>query len=335
MSGHEIKFEIKSIRLEPVGTHNTIQPFSSQISKGVTSEIRVHEIRGGSHKPKIYVGGGMHGDELNGVTAVVKLVRIIPTYGLRGKIVLVPLQSPAAFSFRERLNPFDPIDPDWIHPGRKNGTYSQRIKHILNAIAADADCVIDLHTSGREGANNPMIYIPPETGNSAGNRSLELAKNFGGDRLVFGASEDEYGWPVRNAMPFVAVREGKMGLYAEAGVGGAGIPDNRHVNYFVTGVLNVMKSLGMIEGAVEEQGERIITSPIKKEIEIHSPLNGLFMPTTTLGNRVTRGAILAEVWSPDGCVESVYSTGEGLITYMNQFGSVGCGDKLYTISPSE
>ena len=74
-----------------------------------------------------------------------------------------------------------------------------------------------------------MIYVPPESGNGAGNRSLELAKKFGGDRIVFGVKEDDYGWPVRNAMPFVAVREGKIGLYAEAGVGGAGIPDNRYV----------------------------------------------------------------------------------------------------------
>jgi hypothetical protein len=333
MSDHESKIETKSIKIEPVGTHNTIQPFSSQIKKGIESEIRVIEIRGDSPKPKIYVGGGTHGDELNGVAACIKLGKIIPTCRMRGTVILVPLQSPAAFSFRERLNPFDPIDPDWIHPGEVNGTYSQRIKHVLNSLAGDADCVIDLHTSGRGGMNNPMVYIPPETGNGAGNRSLELAKSFGGDRLVFGTGEDEYGWLVRNAMPFVAVREGRMGLYVEAGVGGAGIPDQRYVDYFVKGVLNVMKTLGMIEGGVEEQGERVIASPTGLEMGVFSPLDGLFMPIEALGRRVRRGAALAQVWGLDGRIETVYSKGEGLITYMNQFGSVGSGDRLFTISP--
>jgi predicted deacylase len=332
MSQNEIKIVSRSIKIEAVGTHNTIQPFSSQIKRGIESEIRVHEIMGSPQKPKVYVGGGMHGDELNGVAAVIKLVRIIPTHRFRGTIVLVPIQNPAAFWFRERLNPFDPIDPDWVHPGKLKGTYSQRVKHVLNSLASDADCVIDMHTSGRGGANNPMIYIPPETGNGSGNRSLDLAKSFGGDRLVFGACEDVYGWPVRNAMPFVAVREGRMGLYAEAGVGGASIPDSRNVEYFVRGVLNVMKALGMIEGAIEEQGERLIASPTIPEEEVYSSLGGLFIPFEEIGCRVNTGVVLGEVWDLDGQVETILSPTNGRITFMNQFGSVGSGDRLFTIS---
>jgi uncharacterized protein len=333
MSSKEVQTTSRHIKVKAVWTHNTIQPFSSQVKKGVESEIWVHELRGSPQNPSIYVGGGTHGDELNGVAAVLKLRKILQGKIIRGTVILVPQQNPVAFSFRERLNPYDPIDPDWIHPGRENGTYSQRIKHVLNGLAAEADCVIDLHTSGRGGANNPMIYVPPESGNGAGNRSLELAKKFGGDRIVFGDKEDDYGWPVRNAMPFVAVREGKMGLYAEAGVGGAGIPDNRHVNYFVNGVLNVMKSLGMIDGEIEEQGDRVVMSPEQEEIDIPSPLDGIFLPNVSIGARVARDALLAEVWGPDGRLEFVYSKGEGLVTYMNQFGSVGCGDRLFTISP--
>jgi predicted deacylase len=332
MSDYEIMVETRSIRIEPVGTHNTVQPFSSQIRKGVESEIRVHEIKGSPQRPKIYVGDGIHGDELNGVAAVIKLLRIIPQNRLRGTIVLVPLQNPAAFGFRERLNPFDPIDPDWVHPGKLNGTYTQRVKHVLNSLAGDAYCVIDLHTSGRGGANNPMVYVPPETGNGSGSKSLDLAKSFGGDRLVFGTSEDDYGWPVRNAMPFVAAREGKMGLYAEAGAGGASIPDSRHVDYFVRGVLNVMKALGMIDGAIEEQGERLIASPTMPEAGAHSSLSGLFMPFEALGSRVSTGATLGEIWDLNGRVETVLSPADGQITFMNQFGSVGCGDRLFTIS---
>jgi predicted deacylase len=333
MSKNEVKFKASSIKIEPVGTHNTVPPFSAQIKKGIESEIWHHEIIGSAHKPRIYIGGGTHGDELNGVAAVLKLGNIIKEHKIGGTVILVPLQNPAAFKFRERLNPYDPIDPDWVHPGIETGTYSQRIKHVLNQLARDADCVIDLHTSGRGGTNNPMIYVPPEIGNGAGNRSLELAKIFGGDRLVFGKNEDEYDWPVKNTMPFVAVREGRMGLYSEAGVGGASIPDTRHVDYFVTGVLNVMKSLGMIEGTIEEQGERKISSPTESEQGVLATQDGIFKPIANLGSMVKRGDLMAEVWGLDGHVEKIYSPGEGLITYMNQYGSVGIKDTIYKISP--
>lgn len=123
-----------------------------------------------------------------------------------------------------------------------------------------------------------------------------------------------------------------MGLYAEAGAGGASIPDSRHVDYFVRGVLNVMKALGMIDGAIEEQGERLIASPTMPEAGAHLSLSGLFMPFEALGSRVSTGAVLGEVWDLNGRVETVLSPADGQITFMNQFGSVGCGDRLFTIS---
>ena len=90
----------RSIKIEPVGTHNTLQPFSSQIRKGIETEIIVHEVIGTPQTPKLYVGGGTHGDELNGVAAILKLWKILRE-NIRGTVILVPLQNPAAFSFRE------------------------------------------------------------------------------------------------------------------------------------------------------------------------------------------------------------------------------------------
>ncbi|MFX1514111.1 MAG: hypothetical protein ACFFCQ_16145 [Promethearchaeota archaeon] len=55
------------------------------------------------------------------------------------------------------------------------------MKHVLNQLVTTADCVIDLHTAGRDGTNNPMIYVPPEIGNGTGKRSLERSLAFGGE----------------------------------------------------------------------------------------------------------------------------------------------------------
>ena len=102
MSKEIMNFKTRSIKIKPVGTHNTIQPFSSQIKKGVDSEIWVHESRGIPNYPSIYVGGGTHGDELNGVAAILKLRKILENQKITGTVILVPQQSPAAFAFGER-----------------------------------------------------------------------------------------------------------------------------------------------------------------------------------------------------------------------------------------
>jgi predicted deacylase len=326
----------QSFHIPATGTHNSIPPFTSKIQPGIAVEIHAIHIIGTTPGPTLYIGGGMHGDEINGIAAALRLPKHIAHTNLKGNLIIVPLQNPAGYEFKARLNPFDPIDPDWVHPGKKTGPYSQSMKYILNQLAARADCVMDLHTAGRDGTNNPMIYVPPEIGNGAGKRSLSLALAFGGDRIVYGTTEDEYGWPVKFAMPFVAVREGKPGLYIEAGSGGAGIPDERFVNYFITGVLNVLKTMEMLKGEITDQGERIIVDPsIEQDRMLRAPVGGIFSPKIQIGETVMPGQLLAEIHCiPEG-EEQITAPVGGLITYLQRSGPTTKGDQLLVISSSE
>ncbi|MFW9825817.1 MAG: succinylglutamate desuccinylase/aspartoacylase family protein [Candidatus Thorarchaeota archaeon] len=336
MSGRKVTTGIhyEKFIIPPSGTHNTVAPFTSKMIKG--EEVAIHAIRinGKNVGPTVYIGGGMHGDEINGVEAILRISRTIDNKNLRGKLILVPVQNPGGYSFRTRLCPYDPIDPDWIHPGRKEGTYSQRMKYILNSLASEADCVIDLHTAGRGGSNNPMIYVPPETGNGAGEKSIELAKAFGGDRIIYGNSEDDYGWPVHLAMPFVAVKEGKMGLYPEAGQGGSYLPEERFVKYFITGVFNVLKKLDMIDGDIESQGEILIQKPLEvKDLNVRVKEGGLFNPIVDVGNMVKKGDKLGEIHHIPKGVHEINAPITGLITWSATYGTISDNGRVFTISP--
>ena len=324
----------QTFEIAPVGTHNTLPPFSSQMDKGVTANIHVIRIIGHSSGPKVYVGGGIHGDETNGIEAALRVANQIDYKELKGEVVIVPVQNPVGFKYRMRLNPYDPIDPDWVHPGNPKGTYTQRVKHILNELVADADCVIDLHTAGRGGINNTMIYVPPETGNGAGEKSLELSLSFGGDRIIQGKQLEDYGWPVEYAMPFVAVREGRAGIYAEAGGGGAKIPNQGFVEYLVTGVLNVFKKMDMIVGEPVIQGERQIVDPLKdQDISVRVEALGIHRPLAQVGERVKKGQVMAEVSLIPTGVQKYESPIDGVVMWQQSFGPVQKGDRLFTVSP--
>ncbi|MHA1973515.1 MAG: succinylglutamate desuccinylase/aspartoacylase family protein [Candidatus Hodarchaeales archaeon] len=329
---HKIIYE--KYPIQKVGTHNTLPPFNMEIDKGVHEEIHVIKHIGKEAGPLVYVGGGTHGDEVNGVLAVLWIHRKLKKIQLRGNVILVPLQNPAGYRFRTRLNPYDPIDPDWVHPGDRNGSYTQRMKHILNGLASEADCVIDLHTSSRKGSNNTMVYVPPGNKEEAEINSLNLSLAFGGDRIIYGNNEKDYGWPVQNAMPFVAVRKGKTGIYAEAGTGGSSIPEEKFVNYFVTGVMNVLSEIGVIDGQICKQGERKVVNPLNENsISVKSELPGIFMPKVMVGDRVTKGQILAKIYGiPDGEKEIV-SPINGIVMYRHMFGPTSEKDNIVTISP--
>jgi predicted deacylase len=323
---------IESFTIPAVGTHNSIPPFTSAMRPGVPAEIQAVTITGEEPGPSLYVGGGQHGDEIGGMAAAREVAERTDPKEVSGRLVVVPLQNPAAFRFRSRLNPFDPIDPDWVHPGDPKGSHYQRVKHVLNGRASGCDCVVDLHTAGMGGANSGYVYVPPELGNGAGRRSLQLARAFGGDRILQSDDESSYGWPVKSAMPFVANRDGRMGLYAEAGQGGATLPERRFVEYLSTGVFNVMKKMGMIPGDIVEQGERLLVDP-RSEETVEAPAEGLLRALVAPGDSVHRGQVIAEIDLIPLGMRQVRATASGAVIYLQRVGSISKGDTIATISP--
>ena len=93
------------------------------MTPGVPAEIQAVTIMGEEPGPSLYVGGGQHGDEIGGMAAAREVAERTDPKEVSGRLVVVPLQNPAAFRFRSRLNPFDPIDPDWVHPGDPKGSH--------------------------------------------------------------------------------------------------------------------------------------------------------------------------------------------------------------------
>jgi|GEM_PF-3158193 uncharacterized protein len=324
---------VEKYTIPPSGTFNTVPPFSSSIVKGPKCTVSSVRVVGNSSSPCIYIGAGTHGDEINGIAAILKIIDEISPENLKGTLILVPIQNPLGFKFRSRLNPFDPIDLDWVHPGKPSGEYSKNVKKVLYQLAEEADCVIDLHTAGRGGFNNTMIYVPPETGDGRGELSLKLSVAFGGDQIIQGQKLDNYNWPVHYAMPFVFTRRGKTGIYAESGEGGSTIPDEKSLAYFVTGIYNVMKTLGMINGDVVEQGRRQIIDPLgDNSMTIKAPEEGVFITNVETGTIVDKGVLLGRVYGIPSGVHEILAPRKGCITWRCSFGSVGRGGNLFSIS---
>ena len=176
------------------------------------------------------------------------------------------------------------------------------------------------------------MYVPPETGNGSGKISLKLGLAFGGDRIVQGKSEETYGWKVSSAMPFAAAREGRLGLYPEAGQGGGTMPEKKFVDYLVTGTLNVLKAMRMLEGDVVTQGERVVVDP-SSERSVNAPSEGLLKTSVSPGQNVSKGQVIAEIRRiPKGLVK-VRAPITGNVIFLHRLGSVGEGESIATLSP--
>lgn len=68
--------ETRTVCLQCVDTHNAISPFSTRISGAIDFEITSHTVYGDESGPSLYVGGCMHGDELNGLRQLCNYYRL-------------------------------------------------------------------------------------------------------------------------------------------------------------------------------------------------------------------------------------------------------------------
>ncbi len=93
--------------------------------------------------------------------------------------------------------------------------------------------------------------------------------------------------------------------------------------------------MGMIEGEVVEQGERLVLDPlVETEQTIRAPMGGIFNPCIRVGETVTEGQVLAEIHGiPEG-VEQISAPITGLVTFLQLYGPTAIGDRLVVISPS-
>lgn len=124
-----------------------------EIPIGVTSafgrsSLLMGEI--GMGGPGVLITAGIHGDEGPwGAWAIQKLLNGIGEEDLRGFLRVVPMANPLAMGADKRNAPVDQLDLNRAFPGDEQGSYTERLAHILaTAGLEDIDAVIDLHGGG-------------------------------------------------------------------------------------------------------------------------------------------------------------------------------------------
>ena len=112
--------------------------------------LTVHELGSAGLGPTVAVLGGVHGDEAQGVLGAIALIEHLAA-GPRpsGRVIVVPLAHEAAAAVASRVSPRDGLNLARAFPGDTSGTPTQRLAALLEAeVLADADLVLDLHSSG-------------------------------------------------------------------------------------------------------------------------------------------------------------------------------------------
>lgn len=267
--------------------------------------------------PTLFVSAAIHGDELNGIEIVGRLINAKAIEKLRGTLIAVPMVNVYGVLNQSRYLP-DRRDLNRSFPGSKKGSLAGRLANLFfKEIVTKCDFGIDLHTGAIHRSNLPQIRADLDD-----EEVLEMAKAFGVPVLL---NADLRDGSLRQAASEAGV---KILLY-EAGQ--ALRYDEFSIRAGVRGIINTMRHIGMLNKS-RTKGHTIQRFIARESGWVRAPESGFVRHLAQLGDHVEKGDRLATISDPFGEVlETIYSPMHGVIVGKQNIPLAQEGEAIYHI----
>jgi predicted deacylase len=299
------------------GERATVRLPVADLYTGTSLAMPVHVVCGRRDGPVLFVSAAIHGDELNGVEIIRRLLKRRALSSMRGTLLAVPIVNVHGFLDQSRYLP-DRRDLNRSFPGSRKGSVAARMAHtFMHEIVDKADFGIDLHTGAINRANLPQIR-----GNLDDDATLQLAKAFGAPVIVNSNVRD-------GSLRQCAADQGMPMLIYEAGE--ALRFDELCIRAGLRGTFNAMRHIGMLPLSKKTRP----VSPVLADSTswVRAPESGIVVPRVELGSRVMMGQLLAVIGDPVSNKEvQVEAPFDGIIIGQSKLPLAHEGDALFNVA---
>ncbi|HKJ71886.1 MAG TPA: succinylglutamate desuccinylase/aspartoacylase family protein [Gammaproteobacteria bacterium] len=313
-------FIINGQRIPP-GSRTTVDLPVAQLHTHTPVNMPVQVVRGRRDGPRVFVSAAIHGDELNGVEIIRRLLRHKSLRRLRGTLVAVPIVNVHGVLNHSRYLP-DRRDLNRAFPGSERGSLTARLANLfMTEVVANCTHGIDLHTGAIHRANLPQIRA-----DLTDDETARLAKLFGVPVLLNSALRD-------GSLRQAACDRGMPMLLYEAGE--ALRFDDFSIRVGVRGVLNILRALGMLRPS---RRKNPLPEPFiaRSSSWVRAPQSGFLRTTAALGDHVEKGRRLGVVADPFGESEvPVNAHVGGIVVGRSNLPLANEGDGLFHIARFE
>ncbi|MDF1662073.1 MAG: succinylglutamate desuccinylase/aspartoacylase family protein [Planctomycetota bacterium] len=270
-------FVIAETEIKP-GTRKRIEIPIARLPTQDTLSLPINVLHGLGEGPTIWLSAAVHGDEINGIEIIRRVLGKLKARGLNGTILAVPVVNVFGFLDQKRALP-DGRDLNRSFPGSPKGSLTARLAHLfVTEIVARCQYGLDFHTGARHRSNLPQLRLDFEQ-----EGALECARAFDPPFILAAGTRD-------GSLRAHACKKGATTLLFE---GGEALRfDEEVIQVAVTGTLNVLEHLGMIPKEERERG-----SPIEsvKSSWVRARRGGLFRPEVKLGDHVTAKSVIGYI----------------------------------------
>lgn len=282
--------------------------------------IPVEVIRGKEEGPILFISAAIHGDEINGVEIIKRLLQKPILNKIKGSLIVVPVVNIFGFNNKSRYLP-DRKDLNRCFPGTANGSLGSRLAHLfIKEIVSKCTHGIDLHTGAIHRTNLPQIRAcldDPQTKN--------LAKNFGVPVIINSK--------LRDGSLREAARKKKISMLLFEGGEALRFEENV-IKSGVIGCLSVMEQIGMTPQLQKNRGKTSVNSFIAQDtFWVRASHSGSFRITKKIGDRVVTGETLAIISDLYGCEPyKINAPEDGIIIGASTIPLVNKGDAMIHIA---
>lgn len=282
-------------------------------------KMPVEVVRGKKDGAVLFVCAAIHGDEINGVEIIRRLLNHPALNTIRGTLIAVPIVNVFGFNERSRYLP-DRRDLNRCFPGSEHGSMGSQLADIfMKEIVEKSTHGIDLHTGAFHRHNLMQIRA-----NLNDEETLRLAKAFGAPVMINASVRD-------GSLREAAAEQKLPTLLYEAGE--ALRFDENAIAMGVHGILRVMAHIDMLAPESLKHTPKRKAFVAQSTRWVRAPHGGIFLAQKKLGDFVKKGDVLGHISSPFGdhftAIESDYA---GVIIGMSYLPLSNEGDALFHIA---
>ncbi len=312
------KNEVVEIRGHKIGLDESklIKIPIDRLPTGTLIEIPVYVFNGKEAGPTVLLQGGLHGDEVNSIELIRRML-IDKSYKIyRGCVIVVPLLN--VFGFLNLSRDMHGKDVNRSFPGSKKGSLASRMAYyLMKELVLNVDFGIDFHTGGEQRCNYPQVRYTPQDNRAKALATLFNAPFMFGSKLIPKSFRNEC---FKNNIP-ILVFEGGESLRLNP------ISIEKGIN----GTLNILRYFNMINKDVN-----ITTATksiqISKRKWVRANIAGLFSSTIKNGEKVQKGQVLGLIMDTYGETNfKVKAPHDGYVIAVNNFPIINMGDALFHI----
>lgn len=312
-------FELNQQIIHP-GERATIVIDTPKLYDWTETHMPVHVVHGKKAGPVLVVTGTIHGDEINSVEVVRRLMKRKELDDIAGTLVTVPIVNMYGFISQSRYLP-DRRDLNRFFPGSEKGSLALRLADILmQRVICKATHLIDMHTGAVSRFNIPQVR---------GDMSIpgvrQMAEAF--NPLVI-MDQSVLGGSIREA----ADKKGIPSILYEAGE--ALRFDELSITLGVEGILNVMTAIGMCAEPCTKPRAKAPTA--LESYWLRAPKSGILLTSTNVGDSVSKDDLIATIANPVGVEEfTVKVPISGLVIGKTNLPLVHAGTAVFHIATYE